>query len=846
MISREGFFTRLLLTYLASCLGSILLGQAQPNQIQTIPLNSGWNLVSIQVAPDAGLTPAQVRASLVTAANSPVDALQAMWTLGDSASDWRSLQIGAPSDPADFGNVRPGRGYWIKVHPACFLSLTNAAWQGSVEIRPGWNLVGFPGLFPDASGSSLEAVFREKLSAIQQIWTWDGAPARQRYVGYDTSARPALKELSTIEPGKAYWIYSTSTASIALTNFPAIALPRDVDFPPLSADTPRIAGNEDADNDLNGNGLLDDEYDQDTLFFPVGVDSRLVTILNQGYGRLDWIATALPLSSSSFVSFATANPTVDASRISPDLITAQAGRLKFHGTNLLSGSVASEPGFLTVQAHRAGLVPGRHSDSFSVTAGSKTKTIRVIVDVPAIDGDWRGFASTRKVNGKETSIGKVDLQLAIFRRDGGANPNSQGIRGIINRSRSLLFPRDVEMSGSFFADHEFFLTTNFEVPRGDRNAPPFTKFKTGADDRNNNKGFGDYDANEDGKLDNANPFPFALRREISLIGTRQTENRLTGSYIESIQNILPGAQKIYIEGEFELERLTTVPTLTSVFNSSLSTNVIIGGGGSSSFTTGFDVTNPFTVKGIAGSFTMDFGGGKDVEVLLTPPRDGKPFTLFPKSNGVQGVQSFALTNFTETPANGRWGLTVLWGGGSERGNFTGWDLRLSGIATYEVTGTVRTVSGDVPNSLAAVPVLLTGNGEVVLTNTTSEGRFTFKERTENDYTIIISVPGFEERRVDFDLFSTSRDLGTILLTPLTTNTSALLLAPGVGAEPLNVLLTPLLSTSDASALGSITSVSWDFGNNATFTVTTNRPSPISFVYTSAGYFTAIATQGRRI
>lgn len=605
-----------LLAFLPYCLP--VSGQV-PSRTQEVPLNNGWNLISIQVAPAGGYTTAQIQTSIVNASGAPVASLLAAWNFSNPAANWLSFQPTNANYPHDLTAISPGNGYWLYVNQACFLRLTNSTWEGAVQIRPGWNLVSFPGLRADSAGLALEAVFRDKFSFVQQVWTYDSTPARQRYVGYDTTARPALKELNTIEPGKAYWVYSTASALINLTNSPAITLPPDIDNPPLATTTPRAPGPEDAGNDLNGNGILDDSFTQDTLFFPEGINTRLVTVLNQGYGRLNWFAVAAAPSFGAFVSFATTNATVNAASIAPDLVSAQAGRTTLNGTNFLTGSVASEPAHVTVQVDRTGMLPGRYTNTFTVYAGSTSKLIKAVLVVPSIDGDWRGFAATRRVNGKPIPIGKVDMQLAIFRQGGSTNANEPNIRAVINRDRSLLFPRDVAMSGSFYSDHEFFLTANFEVPRGDRNAPPFDKFSDGGDDRTGGKGFGDIDTNKDGKLDNSNPFPFSLRREISLIGLRVTENRLTGSYIESIQNILPGTQKIYIEGEFELERLTLAPTLTSVFNSSLSTNAIIGGGGSSSFTTTFNVTNSFSVEGVGGQFNLDFGGGKDVRVVLTAP-----------------------------------------------------------------------------------------------------------------------------------------------------------------------------------------------------------------------------------
>lgn len=161
-----------------------------PAQMQEVPLNTGWNLISVQVAPGGGYTPAQIQSSIVTAAGTPVASLLSAWNFNAPAANWLSFQATNANYPHDLTTVLPGSGYWIQVNQACFLRLTNSPWQGAVQIRPGWNLVSFPGLRVDSAGLALEAVFRDKFSYVQQVWKYDSSPARRRYVGYDTTARP--------------------------------------------------------------------------------------------------------------------------------------------------------------------------------------------------------------------------------------------------------------------------------------------------------------------------------------------------------------------------------------------------------------------------------------------------------------------------------------------------------------------------------------------------------------------------------------------------------------------------------------------------------------------------------
>lgn len=786
-------------------------------QIQTIPLNRGWNLISIQVGPtNSGFAPAEIQANITDERGTPTNSLISLWNVEHATNVWHTFQATNPAFPDDAGPIIPGQGFWVQVSQPGFLRLTNEPWNGAVTLRPGWNLVGFPGVRVDSAGLGLESVFRNHFPNIQQVWTFDSSPSGSKYLGFDLSGRQPLRELTTIEPGRAYWVYSLAATNLVLSNAPTIALPPDVDNPPLQSVGPGggLPDVGSGDTDLNENHLLDDPFTQDTLYFPAGIDSRLVTIRNEGAGRLNWWASAT-VGNGRFVRFAVANAEVDTRAISPDLISVQAGRTRSVVTNLTSGSVAGEPAFVNLVVDRAGLVPGTYTDEFVVVAGDLRKTVKVRVEVPEIDGDWSGYAAIRRVNGKEISLGKVDLYLGLFRPGGAVGGGLSSLRAIINRERSLLFPRDVALSGSFYAEHRFTLNANFEVPRGDRNAPPFATFSNNTNNPTSEIGFGDADLNGDGKLDNSNPFPFNLRREISLIGVRINSDRITGQYVESVQKLLPGDEKIYIEGEFELERKSFQPTLTGLFNRTVTTNVVIGGGGAFSFSSTQEITNQFVVEGVSGDVNLDFAGARDLELTLTSPATNSISLL--KTNGFRGLFSFASTNFNGEGARGNWMLTVSWAGGSERGNLQAWSLRLQGTPVYEIRAVAAVTGPGSPLPLAGAEVRLTGHGAEARQTTATNGSFTFTNLTENDYVLFVSKPGYAELRTNIYLFTANVDLGAILLQRLQPDQSVLEVVPSLGFEPLHVRLTPLLSAADRAALGPITAWQWDFGDGRQFT-----------------------------
>lgn len=834
--------------------GSIGRSLAQaPVRTQTVVLERGWNLVSLQVGKP--LDTAVFGSMVQPVGDGSANPLVSVWAPVSGTGEWQSYQSRLVNHSHDLLTVEPGRGYWVQVDGPAVITVTGVAWEGPLELAPGWNLVGIPGVEVGETGQSLESVFREQLANVRQVWEWDATPSRQRYVGYDITARPVLRDLTALRPGKAYWIQSSGAGRLDLSAVPAIALPPDIDLPPLSDGPIRTVGTEDRTNDLNGNGVLDTAFNQDTLYFPPGIRTQIITLINQGVARMNWSGEvdAIQPGGLRFISFVAGDARIDTATIRPELISLQSGRLHVPGKDSMFGVVASEPGHLTVQVDRSALSAGRHTNILTVWAGTTRRSVRVVVEVPPVDGDWKGFAVARKVNDRDVALGKIDLYVAVQRENGTRNLNDPALRAIISRDRSLLFPRDVAMSGAYFTQREFFLTTHFEVPRGDRNAPPFSTFRSGADDESVGRGFGDFDANGDGLLDNSNPFPFPVRREITLVGTNVNENRLVGRYVETFQNLLPDRRVITVEGEFELERRSLVPSLTSVFNRTVSTNAAIGGGGTFSLTNSLSVTNEFIVEGVRGSVRLEFGGGVHPELVLLGPKGSGPSAgdingrlvraiPLPGTNGVSGVVPFAFSEFNGLPGRGDWLLIVRWASGSERGTFTGWDLQLQGTAAFTITGAVQDGRARrIP--LGDALVLLAGNGKVAQRVTGPDGLFRFDGLTENDFSLFISKPGYAPFRRDVDLFTKGLDLGGLVLVPLPVDNSELRALPDIGSQPFFTRLTPLVAPADLAKIGDPVSILWDFGDGRRRTnlLAGVLPSGVPVEYAIPGNFLVTAT-----
>jgi subtilisin-like proprotein convertase family protein len=844
---------------LFACLFSLLialcppLSAAEPPTTQTLTLTAGWNLISLQI----GNTPTPV-GTFQAALSSPGNLIE-IWGYSPSGSPstpgtWQTYQPLVPGFTSDLTAIQQGRGYWVNVSQTTTSTLTGIPWNGSVSLLKGWNLVGFPGVsLATDEVQELSAVFGSQFDRIQQVWTFD--TALQRFSGYDVTAVPVLRDLTRVWPQRGYWVYSIEDAAISLAPQPFVALPSDSDASPpqaaaaFQATDPRwLGGNparyvgkqvryraddgSDTTYDLNANGILDDPYTQDTILFEKTADTVSITIGNNGSGLVtwslentcDWLYTA-PADARTWPSGATTRP------------------------RNASGTVSSEKDTLLLYADRTGMTPGRKTGSITLWVGGQAFPVSLLLDVATVDGDWSGFATTTRVGGRNITLGEVRLVLNSFSIN---NNEANGFRAVLNREQSILFPRDVYMDGVFYASNQFKLTTNFEMKAGDRNAPPYDVFPGDAKDR---------DTNGDGKVDVMNPFPYGIRREVTLLGTRVSPDRLEGTYIESIRGMLPPlsgntlvtnqnqfvsdafltqSQPVFIEGTFVLERQSFTPTQRSVFNESADLGLNIGGSDTTSRSVTFDVTTPVTVQGVTLSLNLTFPDPALLQIsLIGPNPNDNPYIIheFGDNSAIPSSLVIPANAFTGA-GNGTWTLVIEWDGSTgERGTLASWGLNIEGASTHQATG--RIVASALP--IAGAAIRLEGGVTTQTFTSAADGTFTIPSLTENDYTLYISKPGYQTTTVTFFVSETDVTLGDLTITPLAITEPQLTAAPPIGyagTQPLHVEFTVDLPLNFGGS-----TIAWDFnGDNVT-----DQTGPIATLteaahdYVTPGLYTAKVT-----
>lgn len=767
---------------------------------QQIALRSGWNLVSIQVG-DPG---SEIGIEELLRGLDRPGVVRSVWEYRATNRTYVSFQANT-NHPSDLFTIRPGRGYWIQLSEDAVLKVSGPLWQGAVSLVPGWNLVGFPAMVEGkAEAIPLETVFRGRFSEFPQVWGYEAGRSStggERYVGFDPSSRPAITELKAIEAGRGYWVLSSSSASLEPS--PLLALPPDTDLPDATnllgelepfqptdlrwkGTNPAVylgrqvifAGPEDVSTDLNQNGILDDPYTQDVFLFDEGVTSQNITILNTNASILNWtLSTRTP-----WISFSASQ-----------------------------GTTTSESDYVLVSVNPTALLAGDYDGGFTADFGSIRREVTVRMRVPAIAGDYRGAATTTRVNGKTVSLGKVDLNFSLFME--GDSREATRFRGVIDRGAALLFPQDVFLDGVLYLGNNFSLTTTFEMPAGNRYEPPF-------DTATN--------------LFNYNPFPFPIFRQITLQGTRATADRLEGLYVESIAGVVPGNDRITIEGTFTLDRTTLTPTKRTIYNGrSRTIPHPLGGTASAALTNSLAVADAVSVQGVVVTVNTSYPRPELLTLTLVGPGTNGSRVLVRGASNLPPGATFVLTNFNGIIGQGEWRLVVDWNGSSERGQFNGWELNLLGLATYSAAG--RIVATNLA-PMSGATLTLAGGNIIYQAVTPTNGSFTFPRLTENAYTLNISKPGYRERSVFFRIHRSNVELQDVVLSALTSTGTNLIALPSIGAAPLSVVFSPQIPQAVLASLGTDLVSTWSFGDG-TQVVFNDPPSLMEHTYLEGIYVT---------
>ena len=159
------------------------------NETQSIFLNNGWNLISLDRNPE--------NTEIATIVDSIIDKIISIWSYTNH--QW---QVYDPSNPefSDLDHMVPGKGYWINISDNEEISISGSTTLNTIGLAEGWNLVGYKS---EEDRNTAEA-FSSIASNILSVWRYKD----DSWQVYDPQ-NPEFSDLETMEAGYGYWINVT-------------------------------------------------------------------------------------------------------------------------------------------------------------------------------------------------------------------------------------------------------------------------------------------------------------------------------------------------------------------------------------------------------------------------------------------------------------------------------------------------------------------------------------------------------------------------------------------------------------------------------------------------------------
>lgn len=167
----------------------------------TVPLEVGWNLVTLPVVPSAPVSASAVCASLgIESPGSQVEVNR--WVNGG----WEGHRCGLP--PNNF-TLLPGQGYFIRATRSVAWNVFGTAGDGATvrDLQSGWNLVGAPGIaISPSTTKAADVCTRLNTSAAATVSV---EVDRWIYGGWDGHLCGKTPHNFDIEGGKGYLVKLT-------------------------------------------------------------------------------------------------------------------------------------------------------------------------------------------------------------------------------------------------------------------------------------------------------------------------------------------------------------------------------------------------------------------------------------------------------------------------------------------------------------------------------------------------------------------------------------------------------------------------------------------------------------
>ncbi len=158
-----------------------------------IILKQGWNLISIPaIQDDQSLT------KVLENISGYYDAVQ-LYNNSDNADSWKHYKVGKPYGN-DLAEINEKMGFWIHItQPGDTIfpyNGTQPTVNQTIDLYPGWNLVGYPSLTSYNRTDGLNNLTFG--SDVDSIWTYDAATQKWKEIGAS----------DYFELGRGYWVHA--------------------------------------------------------------------------------------------------------------------------------------------------------------------------------------------------------------------------------------------------------------------------------------------------------------------------------------------------------------------------------------------------------------------------------------------------------------------------------------------------------------------------------------------------------------------------------------------------------------------------------------------------------------
>ncbi len=184
-----------------------------PTSTKSIGLFEGLNLVSLPLAPDGLLTPAQVLASI----DGNYERVYA-YSGCDAADPWKVYDPSVPDFVNDLNSVDPRIGLWVQMSASDVLTVTGVTPAlTDIPLCAGWNLIGYPG----KDRRPVAEVLAPIAGLVERVYAFDAGDTDDPWKLYDPAIPAFASDLTEFKPGFGYWIKIKDAAeatTLSITN----------------------------------------------------------------------------------------------------------------------------------------------------------------------------------------------------------------------------------------------------------------------------------------------------------------------------------------------------------------------------------------------------------------------------------------------------------------------------------------------------------------------------------------------------------------------------------------------------------------------------------------------------